>query len=84
MIVFFLVTSLMALLPLAFIGMVSGQMLVASLCGFPAVWFGSWLGAVLYQGSSEGAVSRRRFGAAGGDGGAGGRPCRPRFHSLGR
>jgi uncharacterized membrane protein YfcA len=54
MIVFFLVTSVIALVPLAFIGMVSGPMIVASLCGFPAVWFGSWLGAVLYQGSSEG------------------------------
>ncbi len=54
MIVFFLVTSVLALVPLAFIGMVSGPMIVASICGFPAVWFGSWLGAVLYQGSSEG------------------------------
>ncbi len=54
MIVFFLVTSVIALLPLTAVGMISGPMVVAALCGFPAVWFGSWLGAVLYRGCSEG------------------------------
>ena len=54
MIVFFLVTSVIALVPITAIGMLSGPIVVAALCGFLPVWFGSWLGARLYRGSSEG------------------------------
>jgi uncharacterized membrane protein YfcA len=53
MIVFFLATSVFALIPLAALGMIGWPIAIAALAGFPAVWIGSWLGAHLYHRSSD-------------------------------
>ena len=53
MIVFFLATSVLALVPLAWLGLLSGAILLEAVIGFPAVLLGSWLGAQAYSQSSE-------------------------------
>ncbi|WP_158742934.1 sulfite exporter TauE/SafE family protein [Acidisphaera sp. L21] len=53
MIVFFLATSIFALIPLATLGMLGWPIAIMALAGFPAVWAGSWLGARMYRGSSD-------------------------------
>lgn len=53
LIVFFFVTSVFALAPLAAFGLLGRHALVASLLGIPAVWLGAWLGALLYRTSPE-------------------------------
>lgn len=53
MIVFFLATSLFGLLPLAFLGMLSWTLVIASVIAFPAVWLGSRIGARLYRSAPE-------------------------------
>ncbi|MFT8243191.1 TSUP family transporter [Roseomonas sp. BN140053] len=54
MVVFFLATSGMALLPLALGGVVTGPVVGAAALTFPAVWAGSWLGDRLYRASPGG------------------------------
>lgn len=51
MIVFFLATSVFALVPLAALGMIGRWSLAAALVSFPLVWSGSALGARLYRAS---------------------------------
>jgi uncharacterized membrane protein YfcA len=53
MIVFFLATSVFALVPLASLGMLSWPIASSAATGLPAVWLGSWLGAQLYRHSPE-------------------------------
>lgn len=49
MIVFFLATSVFALVPMTSLGLVDGRSLGAALLGCPLVWLGSTLGARLYH-----------------------------------
>jgi uncharacterized membrane protein YfcA len=53
MIVFFLASSVVALVPIAALGMLSWPITIAAVLGFPVVWFGSWLGAVVYDRSRD-------------------------------
>ena len=53
MIVFFLLTSLLALAPLAWLGLIGRGSLVSAAIGLPAVLIGSWLGALLYRTSAD-------------------------------
>jgi uncharacterized membrane protein YfcA len=53
MIVFFLATSIFALVPLAAFGMIHWWSLAAAATSFPLVWLGSTLGAYLYRASPE-------------------------------
>ena len=53
MIVFFLMTSVLGLVPLAWFGLLDGGSVVGAAVGLPAVLFGSWLGAVLYGRSAD-------------------------------
>jgi uncharacterized membrane protein YfcA len=53
MIVFFLVTSVIALVPLAWLGRLDWPIVSTALLGWPFVWGGSWLGARLYHRSPE-------------------------------
>ena len=54
MIVVFLLTSVLALAPLAWFGLVSRDSLYGAALGFPLVLAGSWLGARAYGRSTEG------------------------------
>ena len=53
MIVFFLLTALLALVPLGWFGMVGTAALLQAGLGAPLVWLGSLLGARLYRASPE-------------------------------
>ncbi len=53
MIVLFLATSAIALVPLAGLGALGAATLLAAAFGFPAVWIGSRAGAALYRRSPE-------------------------------
>ena len=53
MIVFFLVTAVLALAPLALLGLLPGSIMVEATIGFPMVLVGSWLGAHAYSRSAE-------------------------------
>jgi uncharacterized membrane protein YfcA len=53
MIVFFLASSVVALVPVAALGMLSWPVAIGAVLGFPMVWFGSWLGAIVYSRSRD-------------------------------
>jgi uncharacterized membrane protein YfcA len=53
MIVFFGLTALIALVPMAALGLLTSSSIHTALFGLPAVWAGSWLGGRLYGRSSE-------------------------------
>lgn len=53
MIVFFLATSVLGLVPLAWFGLLTQGSAVGAAFGLPAVLFGSWLGAYLYGHSAD-------------------------------
>lgn len=53
MIVIFLITSVFALAPLAWLGLVGRDSLVGATLGLPAVLLGSWLGALVYRRSTD-------------------------------
>lgn len=53
MIVFFLLTAVLALAPLAWLGLLPRAILVEAAIGFPMVLIGSWLGARAYRHSAD-------------------------------
>jgi uncharacterized membrane protein YfcA len=53
MIVFFLATAVVALVLVTALGMLSWPIATGAVLGFPVVWFGSWLGAMLYRRSRD-------------------------------
>lgn len=53
MIVFFLATSILGLVPLAWFGLLDRGSVVGAAFGLPAVLFGSWFGAFLYGRSAD-------------------------------
>ena len=53
MIVFFLATSIIALAPLAWLGLLGRGSLLNAAIGLPAVLFGSWLGGRMYRGGAD-------------------------------
>ncbi len=58
MIVFFLITAVVGLIPAAILRIVTETTIVAALVGLPAVWLGSRYGAVLYRTSSQASYRR--------------------------
>lgn len=53
MIVFFLATSVLGLVPLAWFGLLDGGSVVGAAFDLPAVLFGSWMGSFLYGRSAD-------------------------------